>query len=121
MPILDGAASVVIGVLLAGVAVLLIREARGLLIGEGVSPETAAAIRAIALADPHVRNVSAPLSMYIGPEEVLLTLDVQFAPDCRADDIADAVKRIEREIRGRYPRIKRIYLEARKLTEAAAA
>ena len=33
MPWLDGA-SVVIGLLLAGVAVLLIRESRGLLIGE---------------------------------------------------------------------------------------
>ena len=50
LPIVDGAASVAIGILLAGVAVLLISESRGLLIGEGVQPETALAIRDIAIA-----------------------------------------------------------------------
>ena len=112
LPVLDGAASVVIGILLAAVAVLLIREVRGLLIGEGVSPETAAGIREIVLRNPHVREAAAPLSMYIGPEEVLLTLDVQFKADSRADEVADAVARDEREIRSRFPKIKRIYIEA---------
>ena len=41
-PELDGAASLVIGLLLAGVAVALIRESRGLLIGEGHSPRDCA-------------------------------------------------------------------------------
>ncbi len=49
MPVLDGVASLLIGLLLAGVALLLIRESRGLLIGEGIRPETAQAIRAMAL------------------------------------------------------------------------
>jgi cation diffusion facilitator family transporter len=44
MPVLDGAASVLIGVLLAAVATLLIHESRGLLIGEGVDREMAVAI-----------------------------------------------------------------------------
>src|SRR5512139_46369 len=48
-PELDGAASMLIGLLLAGVAVLLVREARGLLVGEGIRPETAEAIHQIAL------------------------------------------------------------------------
>lgn len=112
LPVLDGAASVAIGVLLAAVAVLLIHEARGLLIGEGIAPETAAAIREIVSRNPHVCDAAAPLSMYIGPEEVLLTLDVQFKADSRADDVAAAVAGIEREIRSRYPKIKRIYIEA---------
>jgi divalent metal cation (Fe/Co/Zn/Cd) transporter len=112
LPILDGVASVVIGVLLAAVAVLLIREARGLLIGEGIRPETALEIREIASRNPHVRSAGMPLSMYIGADEVLLALDVQFDPDSTADDIAAAIASIEREIRERYPKIKRIYIEA---------
>jgi cation diffusion facilitator family transporter len=118
MPALDGAASVVIGVLLCGVAVLLIRESRGLLIGEGVSRETAAAIRQIAAAHACVREAFAPLTMYIGAHEVLLTLDVKFEPRSTAENIAHAVAEIEREIRARFPRIKRIYIEARAIAAA---
>lgn len=111
MPAIDGAASIVIGLLLAGVAVLLIREARGLLVGEGVRPETAAAIRALALATPGVRSAAWPLSMYIGPDEVLLTFDIGFDPAASAADAAAAICTLEQEIRTRYPMIKRIYIE----------
>ncbi len=119
MPVLDGAASIAIGVLLAGVAVLLIRESKGLLVGEGVSPETAEAIRDLAVRDPRVRAAAAPLTMYLGPEEVLLTLDVEFERDARTDDIAAAVARIEHEIRRRYPKMTRIYIEARSIGQGA--
>jgi cation diffusion facilitator family transporter len=77
-PELDGAASLIIGLLLAGVALALIRESRGLLIGEGIRPETARAIRSIALGQPKVRDVGRVLSMYIGPDDVLVTMDLDF-------------------------------------------
>ena len=115
MPVLDGVASLLIGVLLAAVAVLLIREARGLLIGEGIRPETAQEIRRLALEAPGVRAVGPILSMYIGPEEILLTLDVEFDPDVTADDVARSVNRVETAIRERYPKMRRIYVEARSL------
>jgi cation diffusion facilitator family transporter len=113
MPKADGVASVVIGVILAGVAVLLIREARGLLIGEGIRADTAAAIRALLDKHPLVRSVGPLLSMYIGPDQVLLTLDVEFDPKASARTIADAVKSLEQQIRDRFDKITRIYIEAR--------
>ena len=113
MPVLDGAASVVIGLILAGVAVLLIRESRGLLVGEGVRPETAAAIRAIAQQQPEVSKTGLPLTMYIGASDVLLALDVVFIDGVAADDAAASVERMEREIRERFPKITRIYIESR--------
>jgi len=113
LPQADGAASIVIGVILAGVAVLLIREARGLLIGEGIRPDTAAAIRELLGRHPLVRSVGPLLSMYIGPEQVLLTLDVEFDPKASAGSIAKAVKSLEQEIRMRFDKITRIYIEAR--------
>ncbi len=118
LPVLDGAASVVIGLLLAGVAVLLIGESRGLLIGEGVRPETARAIRDIAARHPRVRAAALPLSMYLGPDEVLVTLDVDFERDSNADEIVTAVADIERDIRLKYPKITRIYIEARSISAA---
>jgi cation diffusion facilitator family transporter len=112
MPELDGAASLVIGLLLAGVAVALIRESRGLLIGEGIRPETARAIRSIALAQPHVRDVGRVLSMYIGPDDALVTMDLDFDDGTAAADAGAAIAEVERQVRARYPMIKRLFIEA---------
>ena len=112
IPELDGAASVVIGLLLAGVAVLLVRESRGLLIGEGIRPETAREIRRIATAQASVHDVGQILSMYIGPEEVLVTLDLHFEDGTRTDDAAAAMTVIQKEVREKFPTIKRLFIEA---------
>jgi cation diffusion facilitator family transporter len=113
MPRLDGVASIAIGVLLAGVAVLLVRESRGLLIGEGIKPETARGIQAIAQAEHGVQQVGPILSMYVGAEDVLVTFDLAFTSDIPAEDVAAAIRRIEREIRAKYPKVRRIFLEPR--------
>ena len=112
MPELDGAASLVIGVLLAGVAILLIRESHGLLIGEGIRPETARAIRSLALAQPAVRDAGRVLSMYIGPDDVLVTMDLDFADGTAAADAGAAIAAVERQVRERFPMIKRLFIEA---------
>lgn len=110
-PEIDGAASLVIGLLLAGVAMLLIYAARGLLIGEGIQPETAREIRAIACAEPGVHRVGPIRSMYIGPEEVLVTLDASVDPAMPAGELAQTIQRIERRVRERFERVRRIYIE----------
>jgi cation diffusion facilitator family transporter len=111
MPRVDGIASIAIGLLLAGVAVLLIRESRGLLVGEGVSVETAREIQSIARAETGVREVGRVLSMYVGPEDVLITFPLAFEPDVPASDVAATILRIEHTIRERFPRVQRIFLE----------
>ncbi len=111
-PALDGAASLVIGLLLAGVAVALAWESRSLLIGEGIRPETARAIRSIALAQPKVRDAGRVLSMYIGPDDVLVTMDLDFDDGTVAADVAAAIDAVERQVRERYPMIKRLFIEA---------
>jgi cation diffusion facilitator family transporter len=121
MPVLDGAASVVIGCILAGVAVLLIRESRGLLVGEGVRPETAAAIRAIAQQQPQIKKAGLPLTMYIGADDVLLALDVVFEDGVGAGEVAATVEQIERSIRAQFPKITRIYIESRRQIDLPAA
>jgi divalent metal cation (Fe/Co/Zn/Cd) transporter len=107
----------VIGLLLAGVAVLLIRESRGLLVGEGVKPETAQEIRAIARQERDVLDAGPVLSMYIGAEEVLVTFDATFDGDAPARRVAEAIRNIEGRIRERFPKIQRIYIEV--VTNAA--
>jgi cation diffusion facilitator family transporter len=111
VPELDGAASMLIGVLLAAVAVMLIRESRGLLVGEGIKPETAREIKRLLESEAGVREVGPVLSMYIGPDEALVAVEVRFAPDTPTSDAADAVRRAQDAIRGRYPKLKRIYID----------
>jgi cation diffusion facilitator family transporter len=112
MPALDGMASLLIGVLLAGVAALLAWQSRGLLIGEGIRPETARAIRSIALAQPQVRDVGRVLSMYMGPNDALVTMDLDFDAGTEASDAALAIADVERQVRERFPMIKRLFVES---------
>lgn len=117
MPYLDGVASITIGVILGVVAGFLAYESKGLLIGEGVNPQTLASIRAIAGADPSVVEVRKALTMHFGPHDVLLTLDVRFQKDLKSGEIAAAINRLEAKIRDRHPEIKHIFIEAKALSE----
>jgi len=112
MPVLDGAASLLIGVLLAVVATFLTWQSRDLLIGEGIRPETARAIRSIALAVPQVRDVGRVLSMYVGPDDALVTMDLDFDEGTAAADAALAIADVERQVRKRFPMIKRLFIES---------
>ncbi|RYF32719.1 MAG: cation diffusion facilitator family transporter [Comamonadaceae bacterium] len=120
MPVLDGVASIAIGVLLTGVAALLMRESHGLLIGEGVRRETADAIVALAELHAAVRTAHPPLSMYIGRDEVLLAMDVEFEEGTSAEESAAAVEALETRIRREYPKINRIYIEGRRSAHSRA-
>ncbi|MGV8893591.1 MAG: cation diffusion facilitator family transporter [Burkholderiaceae bacterium] len=112
MPVLDGTASIAIGLLLVAVAVVLIWESRGLLIGEGMDQDTARAVRDMVEQDAAVIKSGLPLTMYLGPEEVLMTLDVEFENDMPAEQVFESVHRIESAIRTRFKRVKRIYIES---------
>lgn len=59
------------------------------------------------------------MTMHFGPDDVLVALDVQFRAGARGTEIARSVERVERQIRLRYPSVKRIYIEARLLAAAA--
>lgn len=119
MPVLDGVASVLIGLLLALVASVLVYESRGLLVGEGVEEATALAIKQIAEADPNVQTAAWPLTMYLGPENVLLVLSVQFEAGISGELLADTIDAIEKRIRSRFPLIQRIFIEANRLGTGA--
>lgn len=115
-PYFDGAASLVIGVLLMAVATFLGFESKGLLIGEGASAQTLTRLSVLAEADPDVREVKSLLTMYFGPHTVLLTLEVVFAAGLPAQLRAAAVARLEERVRSHDPDIKYIFIEARSVT-----
>ena len=121
MPAFDAGASIVIGLLLCGVSTLLIVQARKLLVGEAVDTDMAEAIRAIAQAEPSVHRAGWPLTMHLGPDDVLLALDAEFKTGVPAEEIGAAVNRIEAAVRERFPEVGRIYIESRRVTRAEVA
>jgi len=114
-PVPDGIASLAIGLLLAGVASFLVAQSRGLLLGESVDPEILADIRAIVGADPAVVEAKYPLTMHLGPEEVLMNLEIDFSPGLPPGQITESINRLEQEIRRRHPEVQRIFIEAHAL------
>lgn len=119
VPELDGIAAVVIGVILCGTAAFLAYEAKGLLIGEGVDDETRAEINAIVAADPDIDRLVRALSLHFGPEDVLLTLEIQFRAGLTAADAAVAIDRLDKAIRGKHPEVKHLFVEVQSIATQA--
>ena len=115
LPVIDGIASILIGLLLAIVAVILIIESRNLLIGESAYKEKVQGIYEIVNNDYDVFKLNKPLTMHMGPGEVLLALDVNFKPDISSEQIMLAVQRLEKNIMAKYPDVKQIFIEAKNL------
>lgn len=109
---LDGAASIVIGLILGATAIWLAYETKSLLIGEGAPPEVVAGIREIVQQGAGVERVNEVLTMHMGPEFVLVNLSVEFADALDATRIEDVIHRIDGRIKERFPEVKRVFIEA---------
>ena len=116
LPYLDGAASIVIGLLLFVVAVIMVYESKGLLIGEGLDRETLKSARALVEGDPAVERVQHLHTMYLGANEVLLTIELRFRSTISALEVREAVSRIRREIRAQNPDVTRIFFGAESIS-----
>ncbi|NNK47705.1 MAG: cation transporter [Gemmatimonadetes bacterium] len=110
-PVLDAAASIVIGFILAAVAVFLAYETRALLVGEAISDRLNREIQRICLADDAVDRVVRTMGVHLGPDDILLTLGLKFSSGLQVAEVALAVQRIERRLREADPRITRVFAE----------
>jgi cation diffusion facilitator family transporter len=115
-PLFDGGASIIIGLLLMGVAVLLVSRTKDLLTGEGVSDATAERVQELARQAPGVTRVRPPLTMYLAPDDVMLALDVDFDDHLTATQVEDAIEAVQDAIRAEHPEFRRIFIEAKSLT-----
>jgi cation diffusion facilitator family transporter len=110
----DGVASIVVGLVLVGVAIVLARETGGLLIGESAFPEVVARIAELARCEEVVAGAEDVLTMHLGPQEVLVTVALRFHPDVAGDDVLLAIERFERTVRRELPIVRWLSVEARR-------
>jgi cation diffusion facilitator family transporter len=112
-PFYDGAASVVIGVILGCTAMLLAYESKALLIGEAADPELVAALRDMVQCKKGVTAVGQVLTVHSAPDQITAMLSVDFDDDITARDVEALVWGIEVEAAKRFPMVRRLYVRPR--------
>jgi divalent metal cation (Fe/Co/Zn/Cd) transporter len=118
MVIFDSLASILVGLLLGGVALLLGYESRSLLLGEAASPETRQKIVEAVRRVPEVVAVAELLTMHMGPDDILVNMDLNLKGGLTTAHVEDAIDRIEDEIRKAVPQARRIFIECETLRRA---
>jgi divalent metal cation (Fe/Co/Zn/Cd) transporter len=106
----DGMASVLIGVLLAIVAITLLRTNVSLIVGEAPGPLLRNAITAEIQDLPQVTRVIEVLTMYLGPQSLLVAARIDFAESSVAG-LAAAADDAERRLRSRFPLVTHVFLD----------
>ena len=115
MPMLDGVASIGIGLILGVTAGFLAFECKGLLTGEGADPKVISGIRAILARHQGITGVYEVLTMHFGPTNVLLAVSLDFDDHLTAAEVEGTVSAIECEVRAEYPQVDRVFIEAQSL------
>jgi divalent metal cation (Fe/Co/Zn/Cd) transporter len=109
-PRYDGAASIVIGIILGVTALVLAYESKALLIGEAADPELVAGLRTLVEKRRGVSGVGEILTMHSSPDQVLAMLSVDFDDGISARDVERLVCEIESEAEARFPIVRRLYI-----------
>ena len=113
-PVLDGAASIAIGVLLALIAIVLARETKGLLIGEPARSELVSSICAMARAQPGIESSNGLFTVHIGPREVVAALSVDFNDALSAREVETIVATLEDRVRKAHPEVVSLLIKPQK-------
>ncbi len=114
-PYADGAASIIIGLILTGMAVVLATETKGLLLGESLRQHEVAQIEEILKRHPGIVEHGIIKSIHFGPESVLVGIDIEFDNKYTTDELEAEIVIIESEIRSILPHVDKVYLETRDL------
>ena len=107
----DGMGAMAIGSLLIVIAVILVREMSGMLVGEGALPEEYDAVQAALESAPLVERVIHLRTLHVGPDALLVGAKIAIAHSQTAEDIARGIDEAERLLRIAVPSAKYVFLE----------
>lgn len=112
-PYPDAIAAVIIGLILCGVAVFLVAESKGLLIGEGMEPHELQKLEMILHNNKNIKVFSRPQTLYFGPSKILVALEIVFADTLSAENIEAEIRSIEASFKAINPYVDGVYIESR--------
>ena len=107
----DGVGTLVIGVLLGIIAIVLAIEMKSLLIGESATEEDRTRLRAALDDSPEIDRVVDIRTQHLGPEELLVAAEVDFADGLSGDQMPAAIAAVEARLRAAVPAATHVYLE----------
>jgi cation diffusion facilitator family transporter len=108
---LDGIASIAIGLVLGVVATILLVETHGLLVGEAASKDLVDAIHESVRGEQGVHAASRPASIHVGPDEIVVAMQVEFDRDLNADEVAARAEALSRKLKARHPKLRRVFVQ----------
>ncbi|MDE0879314.1 MAG: cation diffusion facilitator family transporter [Sphingomonas bacterium] len=117
-PRIDGVASMLIGVILAAVAILLAREAKGLLIGEPANPDLIEKVRAIIDRHDDITAVNHISTVHSSPESIFVAISADFRDGVSMGDGERMIEQIERELHDAIPHLSSIYIRPERAEDA---
>ena len=117
----DALGTMAIGVLLLVIAVFLVIEMKGLLIGEGGTASQVAQIRAALVDGSTVTGVIHLKVAHLGPDELLVAAKVAVSAEVTVAQLARAIDEAEARVRAAVPIARAIYLEPDLLREPVTA
>lgn len=109
--VFDGVATILIGVLLVGVAIIVGVEVKSLLVGEGANEEDVAKIEAALLDCKEIDRVVHMKTLYLGPDSIMVGAKISLPATMAMAEVSVIVNLAERRVREIVPRAKVIYLE----------
>ena len=113
-PVLDGVASIAIGILLGLIAIVLAPETKGLLIGEPARSELVSSICAMARAQPGIERSNGLFTVHLGPRQVVAALSVEFADRLSAGEVETIVATLEDRVRKAHPEVVSLLIKPQK-------
>ncbi|HEY4075563.1 MAG TPA: cation diffusion facilitator family transporter [Rhizomicrobium sp.] len=106
----DGIAALTIGILLIALAGIVLVESKSLLTGEAVPPVIMEEVRQALDSEPSISKINEVLSMYLGPDEILLAAALEFKKGTTAHEVKEVSDRVMARLQEAEPRITRLFL-----------
>jgi cation diffusion facilitator family transporter len=118
---IDGVASIVIGLILAAVAMVLARESKGLLIGESADPALISRLWAAIDGRPQITAVNHIRTIHTAPDAVFVAISADFDDALTMGEGETLIEAIEAELKAAMPELTSIYIRPEKREDAVIA
>lgn len=109
-PLFDALGSIAVGTLLVIVAVAILLEVKGMIVGESAEPALRDDVRRLIEAQPEVNRVLNLITLQWG-EKLVIAVQAQMTPTASADELVAAINRVEVVIQSTFPQARWVFFE----------